>query len=203
MDIAFWSLVGFLSGSIPYSVIIGKLAGKIDIRQVGDKNPGTANVLRSAGWGWGALAMLFDYLKGAVPVGFAWFVLEFRGWGIVLVALAPLLGHAFSPWLKFRGGKAVATTFGIWSGLTIGAGPTILGLLLGVYFAVIQISGWAVLFCMLSFGGFVWRYYGGDLPEFLWIWLGNFLLLVYKHRMELRQPLRMRPAFLRWVRRGE
>lgn len=201
MVILAWTLVGFLSGSLPYSLIVGRLAKRVDIRQVGDHNPGAANVVRAAGWGWGALALLFDYLKGAIPVGLAWFGGWVDGWGLVPVTLAPVFGHAFSPWLGGRGGKAVATTFGIWSGLTLGAAPTIFGLLLGVFFATLQSSAWAVMGGMLTFGIFVFTVYRGPHPEFLTVWLVNLLLLAYKHRAELHPPILLRSYLLRLVRR--
>jgi glycerol-3-phosphate acyltransferase PlsY len=185
MDVIVWTLVGFLCGSIPFSILIGRLAGRGDIRRYGDHNPGAANVVRSAGWRWGALAVLLDGFKGAIPVGLAWFYFGVNDWAIVPVALAPVFGHAYSPWLRWHGGKAVATTFGIWTGLTLGVGPILLGLLLGVMFAVFTISGWAVLLAMLSFGLFIIIYYGPSHPEFIGVWLGNLLLLVVKHRSEL------------------
>ena len=203
MDVIVWTLVGFLCGSIPFSLLVGKLAHRGDIRNYGDHNPGAANVLRAAGWRWGVLAMLLDSLKGAVPVGLAWFLFGIQGWAIVPVALAPVFGHAYSPWLHWRGGKAVATTFGIWSGLTMGAGPILLGLLLGVMFAVFTVSGWAVLLAMLSFGVFVVFYYGPAYPEFIAVWLGNLLLLVVKHRSELSRLPDIRPAVLHLLRRGQ
>ena len=67
MDIVLWTLIAFLSGSIPFSVIAGRVAADVDIRKYGDHNPGATNVLRATGWGWGALAGTLDYLKGAVP----------------------------------------------------------------------------------------------------------------------------------------
>lgn len=185
MDIATWTLVGFLLGSIPFSVIVGRLVADVDIRQYGDHNPGATNVLRATGWGWFALAGLLDYLKGAIPVGIPWFFLDIHGWGIVPIALAPLLGHAFSPWLRFRGGKAVAATFGVWTGLTVGAGPIMLGLLLGLAFAVVVVSGWAVVLAMLGFGGFILQQYSAYYPEFMVIWLGNLALLAWKYREDL------------------
>lgn len=160
-------------------------------------------MLRAAGWRWGALAMLLDYFKGALPVGLAWFFFGVQGWAIVPVALAPVFGHAYSPWLGWRGGKAVATTFGIWSGLTLGAGPILLGLLLGVMFAVFTVSGWAVLLAMLSFGVFVVSYYGPAHPEFIGVWLGNLFLLVLKHRRELSHLPGIRPGVLKLLRRGQ
>jgi glycerol-3-phosphate acyltransferase PlsY len=142
-----------------------------------------------------------DGLKGAIPVGLAWFFFRVDGWGILPVALAPVFGHAYSPWLRWRGGKAVATTFGVWTGLTVGVGPTVLGLLLGVMFAVFTISGWAVLLAMFSFGLFVISYYGSSHPEFIGVWLGNLLLLVVKHRGELAHLPGLRPGVLKLLRR--
>lgn len=200
MDIATWTLVGFLLGSIPFSVIVGRLVADVDIRQYGDHNPGATNVLRATGWGWFALAGLLDYLKGAVPVGIPWFFLGIHGWGIVPIALAPLLGHAFSPWLRFRGGKAVAATFGVWTGLTVGAGPIMLGLLLGLAFAVVVVSGWAVVLAMLGFGGFIWQQYSAYYPEFMVIWLGNLALLAWKYREDLGHMPGIRSWLLRLFR---
>lgn len=145
--------------------------------------------------------MFLDYLKGVIPVGLAWFTFGVEGWAIVPVALAPVLGHAYSPFLRGRGGKAVATTFGVWTGLTVGAGPILLGLLLGVMFAVFTISGWAVLLTMLSFGAFVVTYYAPAHPEFVGVWLGNLLLLVVKHWSELTRPPGIRLGVLRLLRR--
>ena len=200
MDIAIWTLIGFLLGSIPFSVIVGRLVADVDIRQYGDHNPGATNVLRATGWGWFALAGLLDYLKGAVPVGIPWFFLGIHGWGIVPIALAPLLGHAFSPWLRFRGGKAVAATFGVWTGLTVGAGPIMLGLLLGLAFAVVVVSGWAVVLAMLGLSGFIWRQYSTYYPEFMVIWLGNLTLLAWKYRADLGHLPGIRSWLLRLFR---
>ncbi len=197
MDVVIWTLVGFLSGSIPFSVLVGRLVADVDIREYGDHNPGATNVLRATGWGWFALAGLLDYLKGAVPVGYAFFGLDIGGWGIVPIALAPLLGHAFSPWLRFRGGKAIAATFGVWTGLTLGAGPIMLGTLLALTFAVVMLSGWAVLVTMLGFGGFVGLQYSAYHPEWMAIWLGNLVLVVWKYREDLDQLPRIRPWLLR------
>jgi glycerol-3-phosphate acyltransferase PlsY len=202
MDIVLWTLIAFLSGSIPFSVIVGRLAADVDVRQYGDHNPGATNVLRATGWGWGALAGTLDTLKGAVPVGIAWFMLGIHGWGIVPIALAPLLGHAYSPWLGFRGGKAVATSFGVWTGLTLGAGPIMLGILLSLTFAVVIVAGWAVVLTMFGFGGFVWLQYGAFQPELMAIWLVNLALLAWKYRADLRQPPGIRPWLMRLMGRG-
>jgi acyl phosphate:glycerol-3-phosphate acyltransferase len=123
-----WSILGFISGSIPFSYLLAKLISGKDVRDYGDGNPGAVNAFKAAGWRIGLLALLSDYLKAALPVGIAHFILGINGWEIVPVAIAPVLGHAFSPFLKGRGGKAVAATFGMWTGLTLAEGPVVLGL---------------------------------------------------------------------------
>jgi len=190
--------VCFLLGSIPFSVLLGRLAGRGDVRRFGDGNPGAANVLRAAGWGWAILALLLDGFKGAIPVGVAWYVLRVTGIAIVPVALAPVLGHAFSPWLGWHGGKAVTVTFGIWTGLTLGVGPTILGMLLGLAFAVLASSGWAVMLSMLTFGLFIAGLYGRQFPEWIVVWALNVLILGWMHREDLSWP----PILRSWITRA-
>src|SRR4030067_1683888 len=155
IDVTAWFLIAFLSGSIPFSVWIGRWILKVDVRQYGDKNPGTANVFRAGGRGWGVVAMLLDFLKGAIPIGVANWRSELGNFGLALVAIAPILGHAYSPWLCFRGGKALATTFGLWTGLTLWPGPTVLGASLAFWRGVLVASGWVMLFGMLSLLAFL------------------------------------------------
>ena len=192
METLLWTAIGFISGSIPYSVIVGRLVTGKDIRQFGDHNPGAANVARSAGKFWSLVAILLDGFKGAIPVGLAWFGVGIQDWRIIPVALAPVFGHAFSPFLGFKGGKALSTTFGIWLGLTLYVGPTVLGLCMALMYTFLAVSGWAVTFAMLAFGLFIGLYYGSSQPLFLAVWLGNFLLLIYRHQQELRIPPRLR-----------
>ncbi len=201
MSAILWMGLAFLCGSIPFAVIIGRLAARADIREYGDHNPGAMNVLRVAGWRWFAAALLLDFFKAAVPVGLAWFVFGLHRWLIVPVAIAPLIGHAYSPWLRFRGGKALASTFGVWAGLTLGVGPTVLGLLMPLLFGVLTVSGWAVVTALLAFGGFVVPYYGRGHPELAVIWLANLALVAWRYRDDLRQPPSIRPWLLRPFRR--
>ena len=105
-----WTLIGFLLGSLPFSVWLGKIVLRTDIRRYGDGNPGGTNVIRAGNCGLGMLAIFLDMLKGAVPVALAYYVFKVDGWPLVPVILAPILGHAFSPFLRFRGGKALAST---------------------------------------------------------------------------------------------
>jgi glycerol-3-phosphate acyltransferase PlsY len=195
MVILFWFLLAFFCGSLPFSLWIGKLALGKDIRQYGDGNPGMTNVLRAGGKAWGIAAMLLDGFKAAIPVGLACWLVGLDGWGMALVAIAPVLGHAFSPFLKLRGGKAVAATFGIWTGLTLFQGPILLGTTLGLTAAVSPSSGWqlfpgmtVLLFTLLGNHAPAWTFA---------VWAANLAILLWKHRRELGQPPRLQP----WLRR--
>lgn len=197
MSLLSWTLIAFLSGSIPYSLLIGRLAGAPDIRQYGDHNPGAFNVLRALGARWFTLAMLLDGFKGAIPVGLAWYAGRLNDWSIVPVALAPIFGHAYSPWLRLRGGKAVAVTFGVWAGLSLGTGPVVLGCLLGLFYALLDDSGWAILLAFGVFGIFVLAYYGALFPQWVAVWALNWALFAWKHRQYFRQL----PAFSDRIKR--
>lgn len=100
----------YLLGSIPFALIIGRMHG-VDIRQHGSGNVGATNVVRVLGKGPGILCFVLDFLKGALPVwGALWLNLPL--WGVLLVAAASILGHSRSVFLRFTGGKSVATGAG-------------------------------------------------------------------------------------------
>jgi glycerol-3-phosphate acyltransferase PlsY len=108
------ALLGYGFGSIPFGLILAKLAGKGDIRQQGSGNIGATNVLRTGSKGLAAATLLLDLLKGFVPVFLAglWFWQDI-GWA----ALFAVIGHCFPVWLGFKGGKGVATNAGVAFGL--------------------------------------------------------------------------------------
>lgn len=190
MIVLLWIVFAFVCGSLPFSVWVGRLALHKDVREFGDGNPGASNVFRAGGKGWGVLAVVLDFLKGAIPVGLANFWAGLDGWGITAVAIAPILGHAFSPFLRFRGGKALAVSFGVWFGLTLWVGPTLLGLSFAVWLWLLTVEGWAVLAGMLTFLAFL-QFLPGDLMLSA-IWLGNFVILAWKHRGDLCQKPEIR-----------
>ncbi len=186
MNFFIWLLLSFLCGALPFAYWLGKLFLERDIRDFGDGNPGATNVFRAGGRSVGITAFLLDTLKGVIPVGLANFVMGFTGIELVLISLAPVLGHAFSPFLGFRGGKAVAATFGIWIGLTIWEAPTILGIMLLFWFKTVRVSGWAVMFALASlFTYFVLTQKDSLLLLILAL---NAVILAWKHRADLIQP---------------
>jgi glycerol-3-phosphate acyltransferase PlsY len=193
-SVLFWFILGFLFGSLPFSVWLGHLIGGVDIRRYGDGNPGATNAWRGAGWRAGIPAMVLDYLKGVAPVTLAHYWAGIDYWPLAAVALAPVLGHAFSPFLRFRGGKALATTFGIWTGLTVWVGPTTLGVTFALAMAMISADAWSVMLGMLALLLSL-LLLQLSLP-LLAIWAGNLIVLIWKHWHDLRAPVCLRP----WLR---
>ncbi len=104
-------IFGYLLGSLPTGFLICKAKG-INIQKIGSGATGGTNVSRALGWGWGVFVGIVDILKGLIPVYLAINCLMFN-WQIVIVAVFPVLGHIFPVWLKFKGGKGVATGFGV------------------------------------------------------------------------------------------
>ncbi len=198
-QVLWWTLFGFVLGAIPFSILMGRLLAGGDIRQYGDHNPGAANAWRAAGWQAGVPALALDYLKGALPVGYAHLMAGMTGAALVPIALAPVLGHAFSPFLRLRGGKALAVTFGIWTGLLFADGPIVLGLLFGVFYFSLDVEAWAVLLGMVTFLFYLLSRQQ-ELP-ILATWAGNTLILIWKHRDGLRHTARPNPILLNLLRR--
>jgi glycerol-3-phosphate acyltransferase PlsY len=126
-----------------FSFWIGKLFG-YDIREYGDGNPGATNAFKAAGIKAGFPSLLLDFLKGAIPLFIAFWILQINDWRLIPLSIAPILGHSFSPFLKFRGGKAIAVTFGVWSGITLWEIPVVLGLSLSffTFILIFEEDGW-------------------------------------------------------------
>ena len=114
MDWLYAALLGYFVGSIPFGLLLAKAAGKGDIRQIGSGNIGATNVLRTGSKGLAAAVLLLDAGKGFVAVLMAsrWFPDA-----VSVAALAAVIGHCFPLWLKFKGGKGVATNAGVSFGL--------------------------------------------------------------------------------------
>jgi glycerol-3-phosphate acyltransferase PlsY len=199
MMVLIWTTVGFVMGAMPFSLWLGQRLARADVRHFGDGNPGAANAWLAGGWRVGGIVLLLDYAKGAVPVGLAHFVFGISDWRLLPVALAPILGHAFSPFLGFCGGKAVTVTFGVWTGLMLGEAPILLGILLGFFFLIQAADAWAVL---LSMGVFlVHLVLRQASPILIAIWVGNVLILLWKHRAGLHEMPRPRAWVGRLTRR--
>jgi glycerol-3-phosphate acyltransferase PlsY len=116
MTVALLIATAYLIGSVPFALILARRLGTRDLRRIGSGNLGAANVLRTAGVRAGVTVLLLDMAKGAASV---MLVQRFDGGGATAAAgLAAILGHIFPVWLRFRGGKGVATAAGVFSVLT-------------------------------------------------------------------------------------
>lgn len=109
-------VIGYLSGSVPYGLLLTRMAGLGDIRSIGSGNIGATNVLRTGNKKLAALTVLLDGLKGTVPVALANHFLGLDA--AILAALGAFLGHLYPVWLGFKGGKGVATFAGICLGFS-------------------------------------------------------------------------------------
>jgi acyl phosphate:glycerol-3-phosphate acyltransferase len=187
-----WVVISFLCGSLPFAYWIGKTGIRRDIRRYGDGNPGVFNVIRAGGLAWGGFALVLEIAKAAFPVGMAAYILRLEGITLIACAVAAPLGHAFSPFLRFNGGKAIAATAGMWIGLALWIVIFVACALLVFWSLVLKSSAWAVMLTMVC----LLAYLIGLQAPLVWLaaWLGTFILLIYKHRRELTRLPRLRFA---------
>ncbi|MEP7292373.1 MAG: glycerol-3-phosphate acyltransferase [Chloroflexota bacterium] len=123
-----WLIAAYLCGALPWSVWLGRLFFRADPRQQSDGNPGAANAFRAAGWRLGIAVLLLDFLKALLPVLVAYRGIGFQDAEMLLIALMPTLGHAFSVFLGLRGGRAIVVMFGVWTALTLYSVPLVMGI---------------------------------------------------------------------------
>lgn len=113
-------IVAYILGSIPNALWIGKVFRGIDVREHGSKNTGSTNAARVLGAKLGILTLILDISKGVIPTLIATMLLD-SSISVILVGICAILGHSFSIFMKFKGGKAVATTVGVFIVLVPGA----------------------------------------------------------------------------------
>lgn len=133
-------ILAYLVGSIPNALWIGKMFKNIDVRDFGSGNVGATNAARVLGWKLGVMVLLFDAFKGMI------FIIIARKFGlsdiyVVLIGLAAILGHSYSIYLKFKGGKAVATSLGVMLVLI----PKVIIILVIVFLLIVIFSGYVSL----------------------------------------------------------
>jgi glycerol-3-phosphate acyltransferase PlsY len=180
-------LLGYLAGSIPFGVLLTRWLRGVDVRQGGSGNIGATNVTRVAGKKLGAVVLLLDALKGALPVGLALWLLPELPRAHALVGLAAVLGHVFPVWLKLRGGKGVATALGVLLVLVPAAA------LAGAATYALVIAAWRVS----SIGSLTAGLVAGGVaaltaraPEYFLLTATFFLFLLWTHRSNIGRLLR-------------
>jgi len=187
--------VGYLLGSIPVGYLLVRLFLKQDVRSIGSGNIGATNVLRSGNKGLGAATFLLDVVKGssAVYIGGLLGIMLAPDAHVrnmqALAALAAVLGHVFTVWLHFKGGKGVATGFGVF----LVAAPSSALCAIGVFALVLLLTRYVSLASILgaaSFPVFAWFLVQGDRPPFFFAAeLIVPLIIIAKHHQNIRRLL--------------
>jgi glycerol-3-phosphate acyltransferase PlsY len=186
MDVRLWLVpLGYLSGSIPFGLLIAKASKGVDVRGIGSGNIGATNVLRAAGKGAAALTLALDMLKGWAPVALGWIVGASDA-QVAGVALAAFLGHLYPVFLRFRGGKGVATFLGVLLALL----PKVAFLVASVWLliaAVFRYSSLAALVAAAASPLLVWLLDGRRDFVVVAVVLSGFILI--RHRENMRRLL--------------
>lgn len=174
-------LASYLLGATPTSYIAGKLGRGIDLREHGSRNLGATNVYRILGWKYAIPVALFDIAKGAVPV----LVFSHPPWLAVAIGAAAVVGHMFSPYVSFRGGKGVATAAGMFLALA----PFAVLIAIPIWAICLWLTGYvslssiiAVLSVPLSVG-----LLQPNSPYVLWASVALVALIVFAHRRNISQ----------------
>ena len=188
-------VVAYLLGSVPSGYVLVRIFRHEDIRQTGSGNIGATNVLRSGGKGLAAATFLMDMLKGCAAVGLGWLIGHLLVPGMApdnmkaLAALFAVLGHIFPVWLGFKGGKGVATGFGVF----LVAAPWAALAAISVFIVVLALSRYVSLASILGAASFPlfawWMGYGDRLPFFIAVQVAVALLLIVKHHQNIRRLL--------------
>ncbi|MCX7912572.1 MAG: glycerol-3-phosphate acyltransferase [Dehalococcoidales bacterium] len=187
----------FLLGSVPFSVIVGRVFLRKDIQDYGDGNPGAFNVFRAGGQKTGVLAVVLDVAKGIPFVWLAHSQFGLPHLSLVVIGMGAVLGHAFSPFLHWHGGKAVAVSFGVL--LALPQHEAILAFVTAFFlcFLVIAPDAWIVILGASTALGYLIL---TRQPAWLIILLcGILVVFIYRHFEDLHTLPRLRGRFIRWL----
>ncbi len=176
-------IIGYLFGSIPFGLVLTKLAGTEDLRSIGSGNIGATNVLRTGRKGLAAATLLGDALKGTIAVIIAGYLGGPNA--AMLAGLGAFLGHLFPVWLKFRGGKGVAVYIGVLIGLFWPAAIVFCVLWLATA-ATTRYSSLAALVASVATPIFLWWF---DHPALAALFAVMTVLLFYAHRENIKRLL--------------
>lgn len=186
MTLVLFVVGAYLFGAIPTSYIVGRVARGIDLREQGSKNLGATNVFRVLGWRYAVPVALFDILKGALPVWCAVRWAPSPAWAPLACGVAAVLGHVFSPYVGFKGGKGVATAAGVFLGFT----PLAMLIALGVWGVTLWLSGYVSLSSIVAALSFpAWIIVTGGWRPVFWASIPIALFIVYAHRANLGRLL--------------
>jgi acyl phosphate:glycerol-3-phosphate acyltransferase len=182
-------IAAYFLGSIPFGLLLTKAFGRGDVRKVGSGNIGATNVARAAGLLAGVFTLVLDVAKGAAAVFLAEKLSHDSAAWMMIAAFAALVGHCFPVWLKFRGGKGVATAAGVFLVLSPLAclAAVILFLLVVVFWRYISLGSVSTAAAMPLLIYFLWAPHHAPPTSVTFGAVATALLIVYKHRGNLQR----------------
>jgi acyl phosphate:glycerol-3-phosphate acyltransferase len=185
---ALWLLASYLVGAIPTSHLVSRSFAKIDLRQHGSGNLGATNLYRVLGWKYAVPVALFDIAKGAIPV--LYFAPQVSSSDLFALAcgVAAIMGHVFSVFVQFNGGKGVATAAGVMLGMT----PVALGVAAGVWGLVLLLTGYVSLASIAAAAVLppaVYLLEKPRTPELFWVVVAVALGVIVLHRRNIQRLL--------------
>ena len=184
-------LYAYLLGAIPFGVILTRAFGRGDVRKVGSGNIGATNVARAAGLLAGVFTLALDVAKGVGAVLLTEKLSNGSATWMMIAAFAVLLGHCFPVWLKFKGGKGVATAAGIFLVLSPFAclAAVVLFLLVVIFWGYVSLGSVSVAAAMPLLIYFLWAPRHAPPPSVTFGAIAAALLIIYKHRGNLQRLL--------------
>lgn len=198
IDLIIIFVLTYIIGSVPFGLIVGKLVKGVDVREYGSGNIGATNVIRVLGKGWGYLVFFLDVLKGFLPTFLVSYILQIHelslgkeniGWIVVLTGIISVLGHSFSCFLKFKGGKGVCTSLGVIIGLDWRVACIAYGLFLIVLLIWRYVSLGSVLAALSVPVMFIFFKYFSSPLSYKIIGLLMFLAIFVKHIPNIKRLL--------------
>ncbi|MBM3154968.1 MAG: glycerol-3-phosphate acyltransferase [Chloroflexi bacterium] len=201
MELVYSILLGvaaFWLGACPFSLWLGRWLLHKDIRHYGDRNPGATNVFRSGSMSVGILALLLDIAKGVPFVLLAHLVFKLPDPAVYAIGLCAILGHAYSPFLRFKGGKALAVTAGVLLAQPYFDIFVVVLLLAFLSFLFSKPDAWTVMFAIIATTVYVAVAHG--ISWELLFMLCVLAILVVKHFEDLKTAPRLTVRPIEWLR---
>lgn len=191
--VLYWAVLGFISGSVPWSLLVGKVGLRRDIRDVGDHNPGAGNVWKAGSRRLGLVAVTLDIAKGAVPTYLAINLGGLESRELVIVGLSPVFGSVFSPFLKFKGAKSLSVIGGVWIAMTGGIIFLVALIFMGMLHGIQKTHCWTVVLSMIAVLAFMIITRMDS--HMVLMWSICTAVVIFKHKAELKYPI----SFRRWI----
>jgi glycerol-3-phosphate acyltransferase PlsY len=178
-------IASYLLGAVPTSFIVARRVKGIDLRRTGSGSLGATNLFRVLGWKYAVPVGVFDALKGATPVAIFGPLVHFTTTGTLLLGITAVVGHVFSVFVNFRGGKGVATS----AGVILGFAPGAFGVTFAVWGAILTLSGYvslASIAAALVLPAAIWLVQPSRRETVLWF-AGLAVVVIWMHRANIKR----------------